>query len=76
MGKRKQKLSLLLLLSLIQKIANNGYGSLLAVICLELIQHILPETEVCFDSLVLLLKYITMQNALFAGIKYIYNYIQ
>lgn len=75
-GSESKKLFVIIIITDTKTIANNGYGSLLAVICLELIQHILPETEVCFNSLVLPLKYITMQNALFAGIKYIYNYIQ
>jgi len=44
--------------------------NLLAVISSGADQKFLPETEVCFELLKLLLKYITMQNALFAGIKY------
>lgn len=45
--------------------------NVLAVILYGADQIFLPETEVCLRLLKLLLKYITMQNALFAGIKII-----
>lgn len=45
--------------------------NVLAVILYGADQIFLPETEVCLRLLKLPLKYITMQNALFAGIKII-----